>query len=249
MIELGIIFIIVTVVLILGFSLLHLNKTASSNDSQTKKFANTDFIPTQMFLDTTSDTGIAINESSKSLCLIQSSTLPPQFVHFSDIVASFVMKNDDILQKTLRTAPQEVADLAKEARKKIGNDDENGWGSPTSDSQADSQAQKINLTIVIQHQSNPIYTVNFLDMDTKEDGIIYGKALVSAKHWHHLVSDLINQANTWNQTSETSNIQKPNQSPPHSVADELIKLNELLTSKVITQSDFDAQKEKLLAHH
>ena len=245
MLEFGITFIIVIVVLLTGYSLLHLGKTASSNGAQNQTFGNTDFIPTQMFLDNTSGTGVAINEASKSLCLIQSSTLPPQFVHFSDLVASFLIKNEGIVQKTLRTAPQEVGDIAKEAQQKIGNSHEQGSGSPPSNT----QSQKIDLTIVIQHQDNPIHTVTFLDMDTKEDGIIYNKAMVSAKHWHHLVSDLIHQANGGGHTSENSNIQTPTQSPAPSVADELIKLNDLRTSNVISQSDFDAQKEKLLAPH
>ena len=47
------------------------------------------------------------------------------------------------------------------------------------------QTQKIDLCLVINDKDDPIHLINFLDMDAKEGGVIYDKALNNVKHWHH----------------------------------------------------------------
>ena len=43
-------------------------------------------------------------------------------------------------------------------------------------------------------KNNPIHIVNFLDMETKEGGILFEKAISAAKHWQYVLEGLILQA-------------------------------------------------------
>ncbi len=245
MLEIGIFFIVTVGIIVVGFTLLQLGHS-SSKTSSPGTFANTDFIPTQMYLDNTGFAGIALNESSKTICVIQSPTHPPQLFYFTDLIATFVIQNEAIIQKTLRTFPKEIAAVAKEVQDKIGT----GKVEAVDSSPPEDQIQKIDLYVVIKDQECPIHIINFFNMKTKDNGIIYNKAMVSVKHWHHLLSDLIQVLNGANEASEpTDNSSANSPAQTLSVADELIKLNELLHNNVISQSDFDTQKEKLLAPH
>ena len=246
MIELAIVFVVIVVILGMGIVLSLLGKTTPPQAPAPSTFANTNFTPTQMYLNNAGGTGIALNETSKTLCVMQSSTLPPQLVHFTDLVAAFVLKNDSIIHKTLRRHPKEIAIIAKGFQSKLTAG--SGQESMTPPSSGD-QTQKIDLCLIIHAQESQLHIVNFLDMDTKEKGILFNKAMVSAKHWYQLLSDLIQQANGQETPQDSSPPQTDSntQSLVPSVADELTKLSDLLNKNVISQEDFNSEKEKLLA--
>ncbi|GJL66449.1 MAG: hypothetical protein NPIRA05_14200 [Nitrospirales bacterium] len=207
MIELVIIFMTLTVLLGIGFSLLHLSK----NQSQTapgppsSTFADTHFTPTQMYLDHASGTGIAINESTQTICVIQSATQPPRFVHFTELVASCIRKNGETIHSTLRTHPQGYAAMANDLQGQLGTKAE----STQSNSTGNTRNQKIELCIAMLGQESSIYIINFLDMETKEGGVMATKAMASTTHWHRLLSDLIQQANGSKASSEPLPPQHP----------------------------------------
>jgi hypothetical protein len=48
--------------------------------------------------------------------------------------------------------------------------------------------------VIVHDQENPIHIVNFLDMETKEGGILFEKAISTAKHWQYVLEGLILQA-------------------------------------------------------
>lgn len=244
MIEFAIIFIMIVIILVVGYSLLHLGISSQQKVPTSSAFESTSFTPTQMYLDNAGGTGLALNESSKTICLIQSSTLPPQTLDYTDLVASFLVKNGVVLQQTLREKPQNMAELAKKSQEQL----ETRSGRVEITPSPEDQTQQIDLHLVIHDQERPNHVINFLDMDAKEGGVIYKKAMASAKHWHHLTSDLIQQANA-HQPSPDHLPQRQSDRPPQilSVADEIEKLNDLLDKNVISQADFDLQKEKLLS--
>ncbi|WP_454063078.1 hypothetical protein [Candidatus Nitrospira salsa] len=216
MIELVIIFIILVVLLGIGFSILHLSKNSSvtAPDPTSSTFADSHFTPTQMYLDHASGTGIAINESTQTVCVIQSATRPPHFVHFTELAASFILKNGEIIHTTLRTHPQEYAAMANDLQGQLRTKAE----SMPSTSTGNTQNQKIELGIALLGQESSIHMIDFLDMETKEEGIMFTKAMASTKHWHHLLSDLIQEANGVKASSESVQ-------PPHRHAQNNAALN------------------------
>ncbi len=242
MIELNIIFIVTVLILGVSLGLLQHRKTVGPDAPPPAAFANTNFTPTQMYMDNTGGSGIALNDSTKTICVIQSSTLPPRFIHFTDLIAVFMLKNGVIIHKTLRTLPQEYATIAQESQSKLPVTPESSSNPSPND-----QTQKIDLCLAMQDQENPNHLVNFLDMDTKEDGILFNKAMVSAKHWYQLLSDLIQQANGVKTSDANVSSFDNEQNAGPSIANELEKLSELLNKKAISQTDFNEAKEKILA--
>ncbi|WP_447968854.1 hypothetical protein [Nitrospira sp. M1] len=176
-----------------GFSLLHLsNKQPSSPPSlPASTFAETQFTPTQMYLDQAGQHGIALNESTRTICVIHSTTHPPQLLQFTELAGSFILKNGTIIQSTLRTHPQEYAVRANTLQEQMGAI--NPVKAPISSS--NTHNQKVELCVATLEQELSIHRISFLDMETKEGGILFNKAMASTKHWHHLLSDLIQQAN------------------------------------------------------
>ena len=56
------------------------------------------------------------------------------------------------------------------------------------------QASGLICSWLVHDQDEPIHVVNFLDMETKEGGILFEKAISTAKHWQYVMEGLILQA-------------------------------------------------------
>lgn len=95
--------------------------------------------------------------------------------------------------------------------------------------------QNIDLKIIIDDSMNPIFKVNFFSGNTPKNSIEYKNVYSKAEKWHAVLAGLIKQGD-----KENSNI-------GGSTADELHKLKSLLDSGAITQSEFEKQKNKVLA--
>lgn len=97
----------------------------------------------------------------------------------------------------------------------------------------------IDLKIIVNDTSNPVYRINFLNIKTKKGSFIYKPAYAIAEHWHGIVSGLIRQGNDdeKNSSNPVDNL---------SIADELKKFKELFDNGVITEEQFEKQKSKLI---
>ena len=184
-------------------------------------------------------------KSTKKLCLMKSAEAPPRYLFFTELLASGVLKNGVFLDQTTRTNPKEIIDVIQGQLKATS-------ATEASEPSPKNQTQKIDLCLVINDKDDPVHLINFLDMDAKEGGVIYDKAMNNVNHWHHLLSEFIHQAD--NQTlSTTYDAKLPHghesqtNFPSASTTDELTNLSALLEKQLITQEEFNTQKEKLLA--
>jgi len=86
-----------------------------------------------------------------------------------------------------------------------------------------------------------IINIVFLSGEKQNIDMDYKKAANDAKYWHGLLSVLIKQA-------EQEDVNAKYASSPNNnfVADEIVKLGELLKKGLITEDEFAAQKKKLL---
>ena len=240
----ALIFALILIVLLVGVLLLHLGAPSTKKTSDSSNIGTQDFVPSQMYLDNGGSGGIALNEVTKKLCLMKSAEAPPRYLSYTELLASGVLKNGVFLDQTTRTNPKEIIDVIQDQLKAT-------LASEANDPLPKNQTQKIDLCLVINDKDDPIHLINFLDMDAKEGGVIYDKALNNVKHWHHLLSELINQAD--NQTLSTTydaELPRGNENrtnPIASTADELTNLSALLEKRLITQEEFNTQKERLLA--
>ena len=241
----ALIFALILIVLLFGVLLLHLGAPSRKNTSDSSNVGTQDFLPSQMYLDNGGSGGIAINEGTKKVCLMKSAEAPPRYLSSTELLASGILKNGVFLGQTTRTNPKEIIDDVQGKLKEI-------LATEASEPSPNNQSQKIDLCLVINDTDDPIHLINFLDMDAKEGGVIYDKALNNVKHWHHLLSEIINQADNQmiSNTYDSAFSQGKENQPHHSAssaADELTNLSALLEKKLITQEEFNTQKEKLLA--
>lgn len=111
-------------------------------------------------------------------------------------------------------------------------------GGATGSKTQNEKIKSIDLKFIINDTNNPVYKVNFLNIETKKGSLIYNASFTEVEKWHGIISGLIRQGN---EIDNNKQIEKP------SVADELRKLKELLDNGVLTIEEFNIEKSKLIS--
>jgi hypothetical protein len=234
-------FFVFWVFFVLGAIVLILSLSPSGKKEPQKPITGTNFIPSQMFMSNDGLCGLAVNDQKLRLCLLKNPEIPPQLLPISGLVGSFLVKNGEILGERLRTGPNALITfqtvMHSNVKRLISS-----W--QTTASPHDNQ--RIDLIVLTHDESDPLHVVNFLDMETKEGGILYEKALSTATHWHAMLNELILHADQQARLQAEPD-QEETESPLVSVADELEKLGDLVEKKLMTPQEFTIHKEKLLA--
>lgn len=161
----------------------------TKNKKEESRIQGTSFIPSQMFMSTDGHGGIAVNDQTLKICLLHSPTVPPRLIHISNLVGSFLVKNGEVLNETLRTAPKSLISFLELMHPNAERLIKSWQNSP---SQKDNQ--RIDLMVWIHDEDEPFHVVNFLNMETKEGGILFEKSIDTATHWHKVLNGLIIQA-------------------------------------------------------
>ena len=229
------------VFIVLGAIFLTLSLSPASKKEQGHPIRGTSFIPSQMFIGHDGLGGIAVNDKTLRICLLKNPAMPPRLLPISDLVGSFLVKNGEISGEGRRTGPKALISFQKVMHSNVERLIKS-W--QTTASHQDNQ--RIDLIVLLHDEHDPLHVVNFLDMETKEGGILYEKALGTATHWHNVLDGLILQADQHARLQAESD-QGGAESPLPSVADELEKLGDLVEKKLMTPQEFTLQKEKLLA--
>ncbi|HBI7014138.1 TPA: SHOCT domain-containing protein, partial [Clostridium perfringens] len=89
------------------------------------------------------------------------------------------------------------------------------------------------IKIKIVTKNNKIYFINLLNIEVKNTSMIYKVAYENAQK----ILSKLDMINTFYNDESPTNL---------SVADELSKLNSLLKEGILTQEEFESQKNKLL---
>lgn len=240
--DFTLIFVVLLVCLTLGAIVLTLSLSPPVKKKKEEiRIQGTSFIPSQMFMGSDGLGGIAVNDQTLKICLLHTPAVPPRLLPISSLVGSYLVKNGEVFQETLRTGPKALISFQKlmhsNAERLIKS-----W--QTSSPQKDNQ--RIDLIVWIHDEDEPFHVVNFLNMETKEGGIVYEKSLGTATHWHNVLEGLILQADQ-HARLQTEPDEKGTESPLASVADELEKLGALVEKQIMPPQEFIIQKEKLLA--
>lgn len=104
------------------------------------------------------------------------------------------------------------------------------------------KVKNITLKIVINDTRVPMFMLNILSFDNGvlKNSSTYINFMNTARRWHSLLSVLIKKADEEDEEKENS----PNL--VISVADEILKLKKLLNEKLLSEEEFEEQKNKLL---
>lgn len=180
---------VLVVTLIIGGIIFALGLTQRGHSTSAEKIEGNAFTPSQMFMGKDNLGGLAINERTHQICLFESPTSPPRVLSITDLIGSFFIHNGQMLGKGKRSFPEEALMFS------------NAIEDPTEDlikslhiASPQETNQRIDLLVVVHDQDNPIHIVNFLDMETKEGGILFEKAISTAKHWQYVLEGLTLQA-------------------------------------------------------
>ena len=183
-------FMVLVVYLALGAIMLTLSLSSKTkNKKDEPRVEGTNFIPTQMFMSTDGHGGIAVNEQIFKICLLHTPTAPPRLLPISSLVGSFLVKNGEVLKETLRTFPKSLISFQELMHPNAERLIKSWQNSPSP-----KDNQRIDLMVWIHDEDEPFHVVNFLNMETKEGGILFEKSLDTATHWHKILNGLILQA-------------------------------------------------------
>ena len=142
-----------------------------------------------MFMGSDGLGGLAVNERTGQLCLFTSPSSSPRLFPIADLVGSYLIKNGKILGEGKRSFPKKIVTYEKELHSQkeslihslhIGSSSEGN--------------QRIDLLGAVHDEDEPLLVVNFLDIETKEGGILFEKSLSTATHWHLVLDGLILEA-------------------------------------------------------
>lgn len=177
------------VALIVGGIIFAFSLNPRRQNTSAKKIEGTNFTPSQMFMGKDNLGGLAVNEHTHQICFFTSPSAPPRLLPITDLIGSYLINNGEVLGEGKRSEPEEIMTFLNEIQ------------STTEDlikslhiQSSHGPSQRIDLLVVVHDQDEPIHVVNFLDMETKEGGILFEKAISTAKHWQYVIEGLILQA-------------------------------------------------------
>jgi hypothetical protein len=216
--------------IILGISINAKNKKHSKESKEV--FDNlTDFKADNTYLSSSFGVSLGFDNERKKICFLDNMNRPYIYNYSKILQCELMVDEESILkQSTSSTIGRSIVGGV------LGGGVGAIIGGTTGSRTAKSKIKTIDLKIIVNDPANPVFKVNFLNMETNKGSFLYNMTYSVAEQWHGIISGLIVQGNS--EVSQTDNL---------SIADELKKLKELLDSDILTLDEFTKQKEKLLA--
>ena len=193
------------------------------------------------------NSGIAIDEGRKNVCLIKKHNIRGielDVLSYRDILSSEIFEDGETVTKTARGSQLAGALIGGLALGSVGAIIGGLSGSKTSSS----KVKRIDLRITVNRTETPIHDINFMNVVSKKNGLIYNAAMEQVRHWHGVMEVLIKRADTEDYSKERDLADETSKLlSSGSVADELTKFAELKKQGLLTDHEFLVQKAKLLS--
>ncbi len=188
-----------------------------------------DFNTTQKYFG--QDGGIAIDERRNLICIIVRNIagIDLHVIDYKDILSSAIFENGDPVTQAKRSSQVGGLLIGGVMLGSVGNN----------------RVKKIDLQLIVNDTERPVHFVNFLAGGAKTDSFKYQEAMRRVRHWHALMDILIKKADA--KDEKPKSVPAPAIPAVTFVADELKKLAELRDANVLTDVEFNEQKQKLLA--
>jgi len=233
-----VVFIITIVVAIVQVIITSSNKKAMSE--RIKSIPN--FIVTQEIMGNDGLTGIAYDDKNKKVCLINKNgnDFNQKLFSYRDILSSEILEDGNSITKTERGSQIGGALIGGLALGPVGL----LIGGLTGKKKSIDKIKRVDIQIIVNDTTKPRHLINFLNTESKKDSFIYKSSIETARQWHAIIEVLIKKADL---EDEEYNLRVSNRtSATYSISDELKKLSDLKNSGILTESEFQQQKRKLL---
>ena len=221
-------------------------KSIKKGDLKKKLNSVNDFSASQKVMGENGNSGIAVDEGRKKVCLLNKRMVASELdvLSYRDILSSELFEDGETVTKTARVSQLGGALIGGLALGGVGA----VIGGLSGKKISSSKVKKIDLRITVNRTKNPIHDINFMDVACKKGGYLYNQAMKNARHWHGLMEVLINRADSEDVAIKGELIEEtPQLLSTGSVADELAKLGELKKQGLLTDEEFLSQKTKLLS--
>lgn len=209
-------------------------------NEQANRFAHMpDFHASHSFISADGLSGIAVDDEQKKLCLI-GDTAAYKIISYRDLLAFDVIQNGVSVTKTARASQAATAVLGGLMFGGIGA----LTGALTSKTVTHKKIKGVDLKLTINDITNPIFFLNFQNVEVAAGGRIHSAAMERVDEWVGRLSVLVRLADDEDRSRER---ERDSPSPRIvSVASEISKLAELRQQGLLTDTEFSQQKQKLL---
>ncbi len=201
-----------------------------------------DFSPTQQVMGDDGNTGLAIDEKKQKVALIKilGGAL---VVDYKDVISCEIFEDGSTITKTIRSSQIGGALVGGIALGGVGAI----IGGLSGKTKTDNKVKRVDLRLIINNTASPLHDIVFMNFECDKNTMVYQTAIKNARHWHGLMEVLIKRADIESSAQHTPlPIPEKSEIKPASVADELRKLLELRDAGVLTDSEFQQQKSKVL---
>jgi len=239
--------VLLSVVIGVGIGIAQAVAVSNKKKAMEKKIESLpDFSPTQKIMSNNGDTGLAIDEERKKVVLIKNGPagvdLKP--ITYRDVLSSEIFVDGETITKTARGSQLGGALIGGLAFGGVGAI----IGGLSGKTRSSEKVKRVDLRITVNDTKSPLHDINFMDIEGKNDGIIYKSAMDQARHWHGLIAVLIKMADS--EDARKEGVESSSQAKggnTTSLADELSKLSDLRDKGVLSDEEFSIQKQKLLS--
>ncbi|GEL07094.1 SHOCT domain-containing protein [Salisediminibacterium halotolerans] len=194
-----------------------------------------------------SNQGITISESGDNIALLQELSFFE--INFKELLKAEIIEDGISITTTSRRGQVGGALLGGVFAGGVGA----VIGGLSSQKTNDDQVKNIQLQITVNDEKSPVKSIDFLVLDDyiSKSSPMYQNYYNDANYWYNVIEVLIDKADREEQDQNKKEFnngdEKNDSSSQGSVADELRKLNDLTKEGVISQAEFDKEKDKILS--
>lgn len=239
------IFIAAMVVIVLVGLVVQAVKTSKRKQEMESKLKSLpDFNPTQQVMGCDGESGLAVDEPRKKICLIthNGAFVSQRIINYKDIFSVELFEDGTSITKTVRSSQIGGVVVGGLLLGGVGA----LVGGLSGKTETSGKVKRIDLRLIVNDTNAPLHDVAFMNVGGEKDGIIYTQAIPVARRWHGIVEVLIKRADSEEKSLQNSKRQIQPALPNASVADEIKKLAELHHSGVLTSDELQQQKSRLL---
>lgn len=203
------------------------------------------FVATQELMGDDCETGIAVDEKGRRVCLITSrgETTQTRIISYGDLLSSEIFEDGESVTKTVRSSQVGGALVGAVLLGGVGA----VIGGLSGKTRTQGKVKRVDLRIVVNDSKAPAHDINLLATEVKTGGLLHQQAMEQARHWHNVISVLIRQADR----KDDNDLQDREGLPAPASADQrmperLRELAGLRDDGLLTPEEFEAQKARLL---
>jgi hypothetical protein len=221
-----------------------INTSKKKQEMESKLKSLPNFNPTQQIMGCDGNSGLAVDEPRKKICLITNNgvSVSQRVIDYKDILSVELFEDGTSVTKTVRSSQIGGAVVGGLLLGGVGA----LVGGLSGKTETSGKIKRIDLRLIVNDTNAPLHDVAFMNVEGKKDGIIYTQAIQVARRWHGIVEVLIKRADSEERSLQISERQTQPALPNASVADEIKKLADLHHSGVLTLDEFQQQKTRLL---